>query len=582
MSTMNRIIQITRRANREEGLSLIELMVAISILFIALLALARTATVAFTDVAVARQRQTGSQLANRLLEEVRGLPYETVLNGLADEDLAGDPDYIVNCGGTDWYYLACPAEDPNAEEIVHTPRSAALLADPDQWIVPLVPHQGEVGPPDFPSTFEWGVYVTEAEDAPEAGALRVTVRVTWTANQRAGLRNFAEARTLVYSPEGCVDSATHPFSAPCQPYFYGNGFLGSGGVRTTGTLDGVSFDAVDVDLSTQSSDAQMEQITHVEGSLNLPRAAVVVDGVETATDPTSVSSAADDDPSTSASEYNSATVGPQAPGSLSLSGGSRGLSISIGGGMAGDSSSTTAANTTNTCNSQLDDLPCGYGSSLQAGAISETVDLGTDTGTSALVSVGAAGTQGTTYVRRLQPGGSLGLVQETVQWVLPEIQLGGLPSGMETSPPGWEGYWVALTGFSATATAEAGEGTVAPSVTITGGTIRYWNGSGYTDQAVTAGGGAVPIAPVDFTQTSGGPNIQVQITGTVTVQQTGITEELDGTDRIQSKASVGTPLVAEMVYRVFENDSNVTRLLVQFDAGGARAATIYQAAPTEG
>jgi type II secretory pathway pseudopilin PulG len=575
MSTMNRIIQITRRANREEGLSLIELMVAISILFIALLALARTATVAFTDVAVARQRQTGSQLANRLLEEVRGLPYETVLNGLDDADLAGDPN-IVNCGGTNWYYLACPPA-PDVEEIVHNPG----LAD-EGTSVPLVPHQGEVGPPDFPSTFEWAVYVTEAADAPEAGALRVTVRVTWTANQRGGLRNFAEARTLVYSPEGCVDSATHPFSAPCQPYFYGNGSLGSGGIRTTGTLDGVSFDAVDVDLATQSSDAQMEQITHVEGSLNLPRAAVVVDGVETATDPTSLSSAADDDPSTSASEYSSGSVGPQAPGSLSLSGASRELSISIGGGMAGDSSSTTAANTTNTCNSQLDDLPCGYGSSLQAGAISETVNLGADTGTSALVSVGAAGTQGTTYVHRLVPGGTLGLVRETVQWVLPEIRLGGLPSGMDSSPPGWEGYWVALTGFSATATAEAGEGTVAPSVTITGGTIRYWNGSGYTDQAVTAGGGAVPIAPVDFTQTSGGPNIQVKINGTVAVQETAISEELDGTDRVESKASVGTPLIAEMTYHVLTNDSTISRLLVQFDAGGARAATIYQAAPTGG
>ena len=579
MSTMNRIIQITRRANREEGLSLIELMVAISILFIALLALARTATVAFTDVAVARQRQTGSQLANRLLEEVRGLPYETVQNGLLDADLDGDPN-IVNCGGTDWYYLDCPPV-PGVEEIVHNP-DLVDPTDPDDVIVPLVPHQGEVGPPDFPSTFEWAVYVTDAEDAPEAGALRVTVRVTWTANQRAGLRNFAEARTLVYSPEGCVESATHPFSAPCQPYFYGNGFLGSGGIRTTGTLNGVSFDAVDVDLATQSSDAQMEQITHVEGSLNLPQAAVIVDGVETATDSTSLSSAADDDPSTSASEHSGGSVGPQAPDGLILSGGSRELRISISGGMVGDSSSTTAANTTNTCNSQLDDRPCGYGSSLQAGAISETVNLGADTGTSALVSVGAAGSQGTTYVRRLVPEGSLGLVSETVEWVLPEIQLGGLPSGMESSPPGWEGYWVALTGFSATATAEAGEGTVAPSVTITGGTIRYWNGSGYTDQAVTAGGGTVPIAPVDFTQTSGGPNIQVQITGTVTVQQTGITEELDGTDRIQSKASVGTPLLAEMVYRVFENDSNVARLLVQFDAGGARAATIYQAAPTEG
>jgi Tfp pilus assembly protein PilV len=52
MGTMNRIIQIARRADQDQGgLSLIELMVAIGVLFIALLALARTATVAFTDVA---------------------------------------------------------------------------------------------------------------------------------------------------------------------------------------------------------------------------------------------------------------------------------------------------------------------------------------------------------------------------------------------------------------------------------------------------------------------------------------------------------------------------------------------------
>ena len=574
MSKMNRIIQITRRANREEGLSLIELMVAISILFIALLALARTATVAFTDVAVARQRQTGSQLANRLLEEVRGLPYETVLNGLDDADLAGDPN-IVNCGGTNWYYLACPPA-PDVEEIVHTPG----LGD-DGPTVPLVPHQGEVGPPDFPSTFEWAVYVTEAADAPEAGALRVTVRVTWTANQRAGLRNFAEARTLVYSPEGCVDSATHPFSAPCQPYFYGNGSLGAGAVRTTGTLTGVSFDAVDVDLPVQSADAQMEQITHVEGSLNLPQAAVIVAGAETSTDPSSATTAADDDPSTGATEYSSVSVGPQAPGSLSVSGGGQQLSISLGGGMAGDSKSTTSATTTNTCNAQLDELPCGYGSSLQAGAITESLDLAGGAGTAALVAIDAAGSQGTAYVRRLMPGGSLGMVRETVQWTLPDIRLGGLPDGLDSTPAGWEGYWVALTGFTATAHAEAGEGTVAPSVTIGGGTIRYWNGSGYTNQAVTATEGAVAIQRLDFSAGTGeGNTIQVQIAGSVSWQDTTISEELDGTDRLEGKAVIGTPLLVDMNYVVSRNTVQDASLRVEFDAGGARAVALYQPAPT--
>ena len=578
MSTMNRIIQAAKRADRDqEGISLIELMVALTILFIALLALARTATVAFTDVAVARQRQTGAQLANRLLEEVRGLPYDTVLNGLDDSDLSGDPANIVNCGGTDWYYLACPAEDPDAEEIVHTPGLVNDLADPDQWIVPLVPHQGEVGPPEFPSTYEWGVYVTEAADAPSAGALRITVRVTWTGNQRGGIRNFVETRTLLYSPEGCVDSATHPFSAPCQPYFYGNGSLGAGVVRTSGRVDGVPFQGLEIDLPGQSSDAQIEQITNVEGSLNLPQAFTVVDGVETSTEPASAATAADDDPSTMVDEHSSLTIGPQGgPQGVSVSGSGRELAIVIGGGMAGGTASTTAANATNTCTAQNDDLPCGYGSSLQAGAISQT--LTGDGGTATLVAVDAAGTQGSTYVRRVVPGGSLGLVRETVQWVLPDMRVGGLPEGVDP-PSGWEGYWVALTGFTATATAEAGEGTVGPSVTISGGTIRYWNGSGYTDQAVSAlaaTGGDVNIAPA---VAGDDDDVQVNISGTVTVQPSSTTDEVDGTDRLLAKAVIGTPLLVNMNYLVEDDDDRVANLLVEFDAGGARANALYQPAP---
>jgi hypothetical protein len=149
---------------------------------------------------------------------------------------------------------------------------------------------------------------------------------------------------------------------------------------------------------------------------------------------------------------------------------------------------------------------------------------------------------------------------------------------------GWEGYWVRLTGFTATATAEAGEGTVAPSVTIGGGTIRYWDGLGYTDQSVAAvapdGAEIDDIEPVDVTGvTAAGDIIQVQIGGTVTVQQTGTSEELDGTDRLEGKVIVGTPLVVEMSYQVTHNSSRVANLLVEFDAGGARATAIYQPAP---
>jgi hypothetical protein len=542
--------------------------VAIGILFIALLALARTATVAFTDVAAARQRQTGAQLANRLLEEVRGLPYDTVLNGLDDADLGGDANIAV-CG-TDYYYPACPP-DPDAEEIVHTPG----LPDPT---TPLVPHRGTVGPPDFPSNFRWWVYVTEAADAPEAGALRITVRVAWSDAIREGVRNFVEAQTLVYSPEGCVDSATHPFSAPCQPYFYGNGSAGAGTVDTTGTVEGFSFDSVGIDMLGQSADAQMEQITNVEGAVNLPRAVTVVGGVETSTTPESVSTAGDDDPSTSVGIYSRETVGPQAPGNVAVSGTGDELAVVIDGSTTGTTTSTTEANITNTCNVQVDDLPCGHSTSRQAGAITETLGLTGSVGTSNLVSVGVAGSDSSSYVRRSIPGGEeIGSVQQTVEWVLPEIRIGGLPSGMQATPANWEGYWVRLSGFTATATAQAGQGTTAPSVTITGGQVRYWNGSGYTNQAVTSAGGDISIAPLDHSSGTGdGNTVRVEIAGSVSVQPSDTSETLDGTDRLQGKGVIGTPLIVDMAYRVSRNGTQVADLLVEFDAGSARASALYK------
>lgn len=578
---MKGIIDIAQRANREErGLSLIELMVAMSVLLVALLVLARTGTVAFTDVAHARQRQTGTQLANRLIEEVRGLPYETVLNGHDIADLTGDSDpRTVNCGGTDWYYVACPAEDPDAEELVENPG----VMD-DGPVVPLAPHEGEVGPPDFPSAYEWAVYVMEANDAPTAGALRVTVRVSWTGTFREGLRNFVEVRTLIYSPEGCVDSSTHPFSAPCQPYFYGNGSFGAGAVATSGTVHGLTFDSVEIDLPVQSADAQLEQVGHVEGSLNFPQASTVVAGAQTTTVPVSTASAADDDPSTTATEYSSTSEGPQSPQSVSVSGGGNELGVDIAGGMTGSSVSTTAANTTNTCNSQIDELPCGYGSSLQGGSILHSLSLNGGEGTAGLVNMGAAGSSGSVYARRIVPAGSVGRIRETVRWVLPTIRLGGLPSGMNTAPAGWEGYWVQLSGFAVTASAEAGVATAAPSVTYDGGTLRYWNGSGYTGQSIesmASSGGTISVASLDHSSGNGiGNQNRVQISGTVTVQQTGTSEEVSGTDRLQAKAMVGTPLLVDMDYQVTRNLVPVANLSVEFDAGGARAAAIYQPTPT--
>ena len=155
-----------RLHGESDGVSIVETAVALGVLFIALVGLAYTASIGFSDVALARQRQTGNQLANKVLEQVRGLSYERVGQGLATNDLAGDPN-IVTCADGAAYFRVCPTGaggNPNAEKIVHTsglPNST-----------PLVPHVQTLGPPTYTSTYRTSVYVTQAKNEPAAGAYR--------------------------------------------------------------------------------------------------------------------------------------------------------------------------------------------------------------------------------------------------------------------------------------------------------------------------------------------------------------------------------------------------------------------------
>ena len=168
MSFFTRALGRLRRT--QDGFSLMETIVALGVLFIALLALARTAAVGFTDIALSRQRTQANQIANKVLEQVRGLSYERVTDGLKTSDLTGDSN-VVSCPDSFQYFMTCPQSDPAAEKIVHND-------DPGDDL-PLVPHRRTFGSPDYTSTFTASVYVTEAKEVPITGAFRVTALVSW-------------------------------------------------------------------------------------------------------------------------------------------------------------------------------------------------------------------------------------------------------------------------------------------------------------------------------------------------------------------------------------------------------------------
>src|SRR2546423_14287829 len=104
----------SRARDEEDGFALLEIVVAMGIIFVALTLLIYTAMVGFKDAGLARQRQVATAIADKLVEETRGLPWTTIQHGLSDSDLSGDSN-IVQCGSA-YDFQTCAGEP-----IVHTP-----------------------------------------------------------------------------------------------------------------------------------------------------------------------------------------------------------------------------------------------------------------------------------------------------------------------------------------------------------------------------------------------------------------------------------------------------------------------------
>jgi type II secretory pathway pseudopilin PulG len=564
---------LPRLGREEAGMSLVEVMVALGVMLASLVALAHTVTVALTDTGFARQRQTANQILNQTIEEVRGLPYETLEKGLSSSDLTGDPN-IVPCTGV-YYFRSCPPGTPTPEKIIHT--TGLTTTDP------LVPHVSSFGPPEYTVTYTRNVYVTEAQDVPSAGAYRLTVIVSWAGALRSGGSGQVEAQTLIYSPEGCTSLTTHPFSAPCVPFFHGTGSVDAGSVQVVGDIDGMTYESGTLDLPTVRADLQQEQVTRVEGTVTF-----VGGRLETAAQTTTVasdatSSAADTDPGTAASPYHAPTaLGPSAAGAGGITEAGNTLSIETLGGDAASTISATAATLANPCNAQTDSRPCGYGSNRQNGAARLLLDV-SDLGNAVLTRVASQSVADTAYGRRqVAVTGTPGLVREVVVRTLPDVRIGGLPADVP-APLGWLGYWIRLSNYSVTVDAQSGESSSAPTVTISSGQIQAWNGVGYTTTTVNSTGGNVTVLPLAHTAVTVEGSVRVEMSGTFLVQPSTSSETFlpsSGTTRTAASAQAGAPLVGTLSYRVVHAGTQVADLTISINLGTTSAATTFQPAPT--
>src|SRR5439155_15386092 len=127
----------------------------------------------------------------------------------------------------------------------------------------LVPHSQTivVGP----TTYTVKSYVTYYQNVTTRNTFRLTVVVNWPNPARKGVSSSVQTQTIAYSGTGCLSTNTHPFAAPCQPFFYANGIADAGHVDISGTLAGVSLATAGVVMPDWSSNMQIEQISAVQG-----------------------------------------------------------------------------------------------------------------------------------------------------------------------------------------------------------------------------------------------------------------------------------------------------------------------------
>src|SRR5439155_11816940 len=220
--TIGFLRRIRVRLAPEGGFTLVELMVALGVILLALLAMAYTATIGFSDIALARQRQGASGLANQTIEQMRALPFDVVKKGLGNTDLSSGSDPNITACGANYCY--------GGEQI---PRGA----NPN--VVPLVPHTQTivVGP----TTYTVRAYVTYYQNVTTNNTFRLTVAVSWPNPARKRVSTTVQSQTIAYSGTGRLSTVTHPFAAPCQPFFYANGVADEGRFNVTGTLSGVNL-----------------------------------------------------------------------------------------------------------------------------------------------------------------------------------------------------------------------------------------------------------------------------------------------------------------------------------------------------
>ncbi len=575
----------------ESGFTVVEMMVALSILLVVMVSTTFVVTSGLAEIGLAKQRDNAAGLAARTIEEIRALPFSIVSNGLANSDATVSADANINVNGSIWTLVR------TGETIPH--------GDLDYTQTPLVPHSYVENLNNRDYTI--AAYPTAVPD--KTNTIRISVAVTWHTN----LKNTpnigkVESETVVSSPEGCQTTSNHPFAAPCQAFLYGTSNIGTGGITATSLSGSTELHAA-LDNTQLTGTSQVEQVSTVVGSVRTSGARLTVPGVASQeSGAVTASSRADNDPTTLTGPDSTASLTQSAAplsGSYTANGYLNSFSVTPSSSDTGSTTSRSAATATAplcqdtnavTINTSLS---CGGGKVRRGGTASLDVTLSGaigSTGTIPLASLGQPTNDTRSDVGHSMAAGGTECVQASGEGcayasILRNhglIRLGGLPAQVITNgaaPAGWataDNYLIQISNFADTVQSESGLGAAVPSVTRNSGELSYWTGAGYQTQTIdwTSSPPTISVTPVDITDASTGLQVQIQATVTGGSGVTTSDNPSGCSTPCASSATSESPIVGDIVYTLLVGGTTIASYNIHVDFGALSVQTSYQAAPS--
>jgi hypothetical protein len=573
-----------------------ETVVSLLVVALALLGLVYVQSAATLATAQAKQRQQATQLANRVMEQARAIPWLTLSAGLNSGDLAADP----NISGGRFQPTYTTGID---EELVTS-------ASQDQ--PPLYPHQQQVTMGN--ATYTVGIYLSKTTTwTATQPILWLSVITSRVSGPGTAFRPVA-LRTQVFSPDGCLSTSVRPYSGPCQAFFHGSGGTTTGRIW----LDQNGADAIP-ELGVQraqltmpgvSVSSQSEQTTSLSSSAITAGIRLQGSNGDTSGGLVKARIAADDDPS-SVLPTNPGAVTVTQAASAAQSTGSFGTvtltpsTTDTAEAMVGENSA--AAVPCRDTGDQLTSagLPCAAAKLTGLGTQAVTVNpvplAGRGLGTFTLANLDpppGLASPGRAWTARLaltQNGhcttltatGTVGCSTAGAVRGAGAFTLGGLPATNAADTVGWASGatfqgMVSVTGYSATAASEQGIGAGAP-VGTRAGTVSYWNGDGYSTFSLSGAAVDQPLGTASVAYKSGPSTMTITVNGTITAAAVSTTAW--PTPACTAAACVTTTQVPSVVVRVtyvVELDGvAVASFAVNADLGTVTATASYKEAPSE-